>query len=449
MEPRGDREVLRHSDVAPDGAAKQWERGVARVAGIQAPAAPPDRTADLLGVDGEAASVSRRLAQSGAARNIAHDAFDDRTWRDLNGSAERLREIGGKRSNPWGELLADVFCGYYKGAPELRPADEIGTAGRANRPIIERFLQDPETAQARSATMLDELSSALATAAFAERLLTEAEGSPPVTEALTCGHLADPRNRERSPVNPAKLEVEQAMAADRAEEVWAQQASALRAAVHAAAEAGADKAVDFQVACAGWGLEPTDLRQVDPAERFDIAERLLTPHLRELAALVGRIRNLARGQRRTRVKHGQDEVHRIGVGDDLAHLLPAELGALTHPLRKLDFYRRFGERSLLQYELRSKERVGYGPMVLLLDCSGSMGGQRMNWAVAVTLSLLDTARQQRRAFMLVPFNGRVLPAIEWRPGERDVAKVLQVAGIAADGSTNYDAAFDTVLPRLT
>ena len=55
----------------------------------------------------------------------------------------------------------------------------------------------------------------------------------------------------------------------------------------------------------------------------------------------------------------------------------------------------------MQYLLSGNEPLGKGPLVVLLDKSGSMDGPRDIWATALSLALLDQAHRERRPFALV------------------------------------------------
>ena len=139
-----------------------------------------------------------------------------------------------------------------------------------------------------------------------------------------------------------------------------------------------------------------------------LAARLkLDERLRRIAALAGRFKRIAASKRRQRVKHGADEVTDVEQGADLGRALPVELAKLTHRLLRLDFMRALLERQTLQYRLEGTASLGKGPLVVLLDKSGSMDGPRDVWATAVALALLDQAQRERRTFALLGFDSRV------------------------------------------
>jgi len=65
------------------------------------------------------------------------------------------------------------------------------------------------------------------------------------------------------------------------------------------------------------------------------------------------------------------------------------------------------ERRCLQYQLTGQEPLGKGPLVVLLDKSGSMEGEKDIWSTAVSLALLEIAQRQRRPFAVLAFESLV------------------------------------------
>jgi Mg-chelatase subunit ChlD len=129
--------------------------------------------------------------------------------------------------------------------------------------------------------------------------------------------------------------------------------------------------------------------------------------LKQIALLAGRFKRIAATKRRSRVRHGADELADIEQGADLARLLPSELMKLTHGTLRAAFMRSLIEREAMQYQLVGNEPLGKGPLVVVLDKSGSMDGPRDVWATALTLALLDQAHRERRTFALVCFDSQV------------------------------------------
>jgi len=141
------------------------------------------------------------------------------------------------------------------------------------------------------------------------------------------------------------------------------------------------------------------------------------PRLKQIAMLAGRFKRIAASKRRQRVKHGADEIADVELGADLGRLLPSELVKLTHRGLRLLLLKNLLERQVMQYQLVGQEVLGKGPLVVLLDKSGSMDGARDIWATALSLALLDQAQRERRMFALLAFDYRVKFEAVVRPGE--------------------------------
>ncbi len=158
--------------------------------------------------------------------------------------------------------------------------------------------------------------------------------------------------------------------------------------------------------------------------------------LKRIAQLAGRFRRIAAAKRRSRVRHGADEIVDIEQGADLARLLPPELARLVHTVLRRSLLRDLLERRCLQYQLEGTETLGKGPLCVLLDKSGSMEGERDIWATAVALALLDVGRSERRPFALLGFDGAV------KHESIVVGEALPETGlfIPCDGGTSIDAA---------
>jgi Mg-chelatase subunit ChlD len=160
----------------------------------------------------------------------------------------------------------------------------------------------------------------------------------------------------------------------------------------------------------------------------DLAARLRSDaRLKQIALLAGRFKRIAASKRRQKYRHGADEVTDVEMGADLGRLLPSELVKLTHPKLRSAFMRNFVERSAMQYQLVGNEPLGKGPLVVLLDKSGSMDGPRDTWATALALALLDQAHRERRTFALLAFDYRAKFEAIVKPGEPLPEKALFTA----------------------
>jgi uncharacterized protein with von Willebrand factor type A (vWA) domain len=115
----------------------------------------------------------------------------------------------------------------------------------------------------------------------------------------------------------------------------------------------------------------------------------------------------------------------VTLDGDLGRLLPVELAKLALPELELDALRRIVERQAMCREHRSFEPVAKGPVLVVVDESGSMRGDKVHTAKALALALAWVARHQKRWIALISYSGdtgeRLLPL---PPGRWDEAALM-------------------------
>ncbi|MDO8726576.1 MAG: hypothetical protein Q7J35_10960, partial [Candidatus Methanoperedens sp.] len=166
-----------------------------------------------------------------------------------------------------------------------------------------------------------------------------------------------------------------------------------------------------------------------------------------MAQVIGRMRRLAVHKQKTRLNQSRDEIHNVGIGNDLSRVLPIELAQLRHPVARAEFKRKFVEGKLMQYELKGTEKQGKGPIIVCCDNSGSMSGDREVWSKAVALALLEVASMQKRAFVCIHFGGPLdkLKVVEIAVGDKNIlTKAVEIAEFFLDSD---GTAFEPALTR--
>ena len=191
-----------------------------------------------------------------------------------------------------------------------------------------------------------------------------------------------------------------------------------------------------------------------PGRQIELGRRLASnPKLRRLAALVGRMRQQALALRRSTLERASEEVFDVELGRTLDRLLPPELLALRHPLLRRDLLRRMAEGQLLSYRLRGIDERGRGPMIVCLDGSSSMAGEKEIWSKAVALTLLEIARRQRRLFRFVCFSSSDMPlfTLDLNPRDHHLVRedrALDVAEYFPGGGTDFETPLDAAVATL-
>lgn len=406
------------------GAEKKWRK--AELHGNE-----EERVMRFLGVG---PSTLKRGAET--PHNIHQDRYDSTLYQELREASDKVQHLEGRGVETFPALLQDLWATFYKADPTLQGQEKVSTTHQINRPFVERLLEDNATKEARLSTMLDELSAGVAATEAGEKLVDEINSREDLKEAMQ-----QARESKKAEKRGDAATAEELMA--QAQKTLQSAARDVRRAVRESIKAGQEKAEELQTTLAGWGLEPGDLKQVPIGDRLKLAETITgRSNLKKIADLVGKMRNLARAKQQQKIKKQRDEIHSITVGGELHHTLPVELAGLRHPLRRLDFYRRYTEKQLLQYELEHQERQGRGPIVAAIDISGSMYGNPLEWAIASALALADTASRQKRHCHIMFFDTEIQKEFTFTPGERSAEKYIQMATVGTGGGTEY-------LPALT
>lgn len=395
----------------------------------------------------------------GAVRPV-EVALGDHAVAGKEDTVDALGEARELASKVGDALASEIFSRLY-GSPEKREqANPVAPWAPRVHEILDQL---PEFAQLRDTVQGDPDFSALAAAdvlapiaAKLPELLKEVEeeqereqqdqGEQPSGEQPGPGQAPAPAKRGPS-------------AADK-----------LRAALRGGLATAAQKTGERKESLAGLapGLETAPPSHEHPdATRMNLIETVAKDaSLREVLRRAGRLRRVAdRRRQERRSLHAREEVVDLERGNDIARILPAQLAGLRHSgLRKLALLR-IAEGTAIQYRLEGKEPQGRGPIVVLLDRSGSMSGSPNQWASAVGVACMGIAAREHRPTTVIEFNGSVVQVthvaanglaldIHGKNGiNRPIAggfpsAMLRIAGAGAGGGTDYDKALAVALDGL-
>lgn len=121
----------------------------------------------------------------------------------------------------------------------------------------------------------------------------------------------------------------------------------------------------------------------------------------------GRMVRMCQALQRNKVTHGADDMVGVELGGDFEKLIPTELMQLVSGVEELELLtlHRVLQRQAMQREYRGIEKVGKGPVVVCVDESGSMEGEKIEQAKGLAMALAWLARLQNRWCALVGFSG--------------------------------------------
>ncbi len=430
------------------------------------------------------------------------DSYDRGIFGRLSAESASLRETidaGAALLPRFAALVEDLFDLCFKNTIVFRDPGCVAPSAHPNRPLLDALASSPALAALRQHTVLDETRAGLGALLLAEELLVqlrnqrlwtrddlrdlwdllaqEDEAREKIATYETADELASDQedgeagnpSGDRAAEGSARARVTpeaSARAADAArrfeqdadlaeaklrqrvrrlvERAGATAREPIKRAELCAvrtAQALAETAEDGMTA---WGLGLGSGRRGSAAAQLELGRRLSrNPKLKRLAQMVGRMRESAFRLRKRSFERANEEIYAVERGAALARLLPQELVGIRHPVLRRDFRRRFLEGTLQMYELRGADEKGRGPMVVCLDGSSSMAGDKELWAKAVALTLLEIARRQRRLFRFLCFSSAEHPlwSLDLNPGSRyevDERKVYDLAEYFPGGGTDFE-----------
>lgn len=333
------------------------------------------------------------------------DDWSARRGRDLleeSDAAAKLKEM--RLGDDPAAAVADFHAAAFDPEPKLGDGCKDSTRYQFMKALIET----PEYHGLHAATQLDDVASEIASVEFAKQFAELKAVADPDPDS-DCKGKGDGEGEGKGKPDPAKSGLDKEMAA--------------MVAVAAALKHAGDAVDEVKEAAAACGMGPGSPGSNDPKAIAALYKKIRgNPTLRRITELAGRFRRVAQSKQRRKVIHGLDDMVGVSIDGDVGRLLPHELVSIADPDLELDALRRLVERQMMCREYRAVEMVAKGPVIVTVDESGSMHGEKIHTAKAMALAMAWIARHQKRWCALVAYSGdsgqRLLPL---PPGRWDEA----------------------------
>jgi uncharacterized protein with von Willebrand factor type A (vWA) domain len=362
------------------------------------------------------------------------DPVEIKKWQEtVKANAER--RANAPEYAQWEDLTRDAFYGFHHPVePDVLDPADVDPSVAHHAKIMQKVQSTEDYHETRNITRQDPVASAAATMALVRELRTTLEeelvqqardaeefeqardsAEASMSELELLREQAQDMIQNGQPIPDAlKQEIKEAVIDKRAKQGRAAQ---LAAAVPAPFDKAAHDAVINAVKKAksaaenmsniptfGAGLGPGEPRYESPEQALTIADLWANnPTLRKVAELYGRLDKHIRFMRAKRTVGGQDEIVDLKLGDELRRVHPMELANLADDDLEDDFFMRYLAGEIIVYDTVGEEHAGRGPIVMVVDESGSMGGERNVWAKAMAACLLNICRREKRDFAYVGF----------------------------------------------
>lgn len=388
---------------------------------------------DFFGPDGR---TVRRVPNSKFTVNA--DKWDQE---DYNAIVDELKdlELAGhalaQAAPTGGPAMGDAFHSLKKAVPTLKSEKDIRPSHLINRVVADEFQGLKEYEELRMHTTGDIVSAGLGCVTMEPKLeilfdkleaeqkaleelsqmASQAEGMSDelgdldemIANALAEGDEAQAKDfqDQQAKIKEAlkKLQDQMEQAADSVDEQIQGKIPEMKEIAKSAVKDALEEAENLDSLDTTWGLDPGALQALPAQRRIELSKKFNTDKFKRVAELLGSMTRLAIGEQQKKVVTARDEIYDIELGDDLTRVLPTELVNMGDEDMDVVFFNKMVERNLPQYKLRGTEKIAKGDIIVCIDDSGSMGGDREPWAKAVGLALLAICKLQKRGFTGIHF----------------------------------------------
>lgn len=428
----------------------------------------------------------------GERHAVESNSFDREDWAEVQRESsvvrDQVKELSQKVSYA-PDLMQDLHAGLYKHMPRVRHNEEMAETHQVNREVMHQVLQTPEIKTLRQHTVGDKVSAAMGIAAVQPKVIevmqhvreAQAEHQRAEEEAKAqqekaaqelAEWLAAAEQAQQNPnapfdqegigkgmqdamdqFNQAQQQVEQAQ--QQAQDAAAKAAKAGVQQVRSAAKQATAELDEQEAMMSAFGVDPGEVQRMSVKERLELAAKLKDNRLAKFIKLLGQFKMVQQAESRKRVKDAASEVHGVRYSNDLPRMVTSEYLNFAHPALEMMMMARWASGQLLTTDVRGKEKLGQGPIVCIVDESGSMmatdvaGGSREAWSKALALAMLDQARHRKRDFVYIGFSSRGQQhMVEFPKAASDLTKIIKMTEHFFGGGTEYEAPLTMALDYI-
>ena len=423
---------------------------------------------------------------SRSVERVEYDADNFKATAKRSNTLKGVAKKGSLIDERFPTLVEDTFNIFYKGHPFLVGDDKLDDFGVFAKSIVKTILEHPKFSGLRTTTKWSELFSAWATRSLAELFdkVSDHAPEPEPNGGSDNNESSEEEEESGSSENDSGQEGTEgegegeasgdessegtegssedgsgdgeSSGKDGSYEVSEEAKEAIAQAVDEYMDEAMDEVAEAQRTQHSWGLEEGSGLDVSQ-EDVDAILNILASHedCKKITEMVGRVQSILDGVETE--AEAQDGAIPTGyaLGDMIAKASPTDLAMLRHPQLKADVFRRASEGGLQIMERTAPESMGQGPIIALVDGSGSMttwspknsreypeGTNSMaplNWATAMAFSLFRKAADNGQPFILHKFSF-ITQSFRYDNPAKEYSEFLRQIMCAEDGGTELEEA---------
>lgn len=366
---------------------------------------------------------------------------------------ESVRESDPGMSGAFDDLLEDGFGLMYKYAPHIK--DKVSPDRKVNKKVADELVGLSEYERLRRYTKGNATNSNLSldmVARVFDELPDDVKNEHKKTQAAQ--ERLEDIFANGDPQGADSAEFQQALDAlkevnESLDNALAANEDEIRQAVRSAANEAAEDADSNEQALNvfGMGSDSTEIASGMTTEaRAKLAGMIKNnSRLREIVKMAGRMKQIAFRKQAERCDYERQELQGVEYGNDLMKMTPSARMLLANGdggLLEGLFFKRFMNRNLMQYKVTGKDTKARGPIVVPVDCSGSMTGAPDTWSKALALAMYMIARKQKRDFAFFLFNTKVVKKVFIGKNETEPLGLAEILGHGVGGGTSFEVPLD-------
>ena len=340
-------------------------------------------------------------------------------------------------------LMEQAFYGLYDPLTELSDIPPEGMEVESS--LLQKAMEMEEYLSLRDEVYSDRMASMLATAAFSTELLAKLPED--VKKDLEDYRQAQQNASEKQKSDPdsedARTASEKAQNAfEKLRESMEMNQAQIENAAATAMEKTEKDLKDGKKMLGNLGFSPQGgkLDRADVRNMRRLAELLKgNERLRKMIELIGSMEHIISDEKKKSV-HGREQLVEYRRKElDLDDLAPEEftgLGAPQGSALHMDFMIRLANNELLHCRYEGEAPEGRGPVIILKDTSGSMDGERLEFANALEFAVMTRMLKENRRFISIPFSGSQNWQVYEPVGKPSLDEILNHLSINYSGGTD-------------
>ena len=340
-------------------------------------------------------------------------------------------------------LMEQAFYGLFDPLTELSADPPSGMEVESS--LLQKAMEMDEFLSLRDEVYSDRMASMLATAAFSSELLSKLPAD--VRNDMEANQEAQRKLKDEMEKDPSSPESQQAEEnAREALEKLLQSFGNNQAQIENAAASAMDttekniREGKKMLGNLGFSPQGGKLDRTDVRNMRRLAELLKgNESLRRMIKLIGAMERVVSDEKKNSVRGREQLVDYRQKEFDMEDLAPEEftgLGAPAGSALHTDFMIRMANRELLHCRFDGEVPEGRGPVIILKDTSGSMDGERLEFANALEFAVMTRMLKERRKFISIPFSGSECWQVYEPKGKPSIDEIMAHLSINYNGGTD-------------